>query len=143
MPTRQPHRHTRQRAALLGVLSDARGPLTAEEILVRAGGSRILSRRTVFRQLGELVEEGHLVKLEFPGQPPRYEPPAGRHHPHLICRGCGLVFDLPGETPDIIPLITLPPGFTASGEEIILYGSCPDCHRRSLSQARDHSAQVT
>lgn len=124
--------HTRQRDAILKVLELGQGPLTAEEIHVRARPlCEGLGERTVFRNLHQMVALGKLVKVSFPGQPPRYERPSLTHHPHLICWGCSQVFDLPGETPEVISRCTVPPGFIVRGEEVVLYGWCPACAHKA------------
>lgn len=123
-------RSSAQRDAVAAALRAAAGPLTAGEVLAHARrATPRLGRRTVFRHLHALLESGAAVRVVFPGHPPRYEPAQPRHHPHLICHGCARVFDLPGDTPDIAPHYTAPPGFTITGEEVIFYGRCPACAR--------------
>lgn len=120
--------HSRQREAISQVLATGIGPLTAEEIHARAKPlCPRIGGRTVFRHLHKLVESGSLVKVSFPGQPPRYERPSTNHHPHLVCWGCTQVFDLPCETPEVISRCQVPPGFVVQGEEVVLYGWCPAC----------------
>jgi Fur family ferric uptake transcriptional regulator len=130
-------RTSHQRDAVAAVLRAAPGPLTAEEVLVRAREAvPRVGRRTVFRHLHALIEAGKAVRVVFPGHPPRYERAQSGHHPHLVCHGCARVFDLPGETPDIRPLYAAPPGFLITGEEVIFYGKCPDCASPSPSRTR-------
>lgn len=129
MPT-PPKRYnaTRQRAAISAALEGAKGPLTAEEVWVIAKKAKPgLGLRTVFRNLQEQVEEMALLRVMFPGQPPRYEKPSPRHHPHFVCLKCGGVFDLPGETPDVRAQCELPAGFEALGSEVTLFGYCEKC----------------
>lgn len=121
---------TRQRAAIFAALDGARGPLSAEEIWEIARKKKPgLGLRTVFRNLQEQVAEQSLLRVVFPGHPPRYEKPSPRHHPHFVCFDCGSVFDLPGETPDVRPLCRLPEGFEAAGAEVTLFGRCAECAR--------------
>lgn len=119
-------RQTRQREAVLATLRTAGRALTAEELWAAARPrAPRLGLRTVFRQIREMVEDGQLVGLDYPGQPPRYElATQGGHHSHLVCRCCGKLWDLPGE-----PKVTFtpPPGFVITGEEVVFYGRCPDC----------------
>lgn len=132
---------TRQRAAINAVLQQAKGPLTAEEVWQGARRAKPgLGLRTVFRNLQEQVDEGLLFRVVFPGQPPRYERPADRHHPHFVCLSCGAVLDLPGETPDVRPLCTLPPGFEAVGAEVTLFGRCADCDTPRATPRRKRKA---
>ena len=118
-------RMTKQRAAIYKVLEDASRPLSIEEILKAA---RIeysgLGERTVFRHLKEMTQEFKLVRLNFPGQPNRFELPSGTHHPHVICRNCQKVFDLYTETPNLLEQYPSPSEFKLDGEEVIFYGRC-------------------
>ncbi|RRJ96884.1 transcriptional repressor [Opitutaceae bacterium TAV4] len=127
---------TRQRAALSEVLAEATGPLTAEEVWERAR-QRFprIGLRTVFRNLQERVADGSLARVSFPGQPPAYEKPSPRHHPHFSCLKCGNIFSLDCETPDVRPHCSLPPGFEAVGCEVTLFGYCANCTTAAISTA--------
>lgn len=119
-------RQTKQREAVLEALRGAGRALTAEELWAAARPQAPrLGVRTVYRQIRELIADGQLVGLDYPGQPPRYElaNPEG-HHSHLVCRGCGKLWDLPGEP---VVQFTPPPGFVVTGEEVVFYGWCPHC----------------
>ena len=130
-----PVRKTRQREAIYQVLDDAPGPLSMDEIL-KAGRAvhPTLGQRTVYRNIQEMIADGSLIRLEFPGQATRYERPAVDHHPHFICRVCGKVFDLPGQTPDIASQYQAPSGIVLDGEEVVFFGRCANpqqCPHRS------------
>jgi len=118
--------HTRQRDAILGVLHEEARPLTRDEIL-KLGRKKIerLGSATVDRTIRELTKSFHIVGVEFPGQPRRYELPAPSEHPHFICRACDKVFDLPVAMQ--LPEIDAPKGFQIQGGEVIYSGICPDC----------------
>ena len=129
MPTPVKRLHaTRQRAAINAALEGAKGPLSAEEVWKLARKAKPgIGLRTVFRNLQEQVDEQVLLRVVFPGQPPRYEKPSPRHHPHFVCLKCSGVFDLPGETPDVRGQCELPAGFEAVGSEVTLFGYCAEC----------------
>lgn len=81
-----------------------------------------ISRATVYRVLGTLVEEGEILLVPIADGADRYDFTLGEHA-HFYCRGCGKVMDLPLETNPVakdgdfkIERLTL----TASG-------LCPDC----------------
>ena len=118
--------HTRQREVILEVLQEAGRPLTRDEIL-RFGRRQIdrLGSATVDRAIREMTADFYIIGVEFPGQPRRYELPAGAEHPHFICRKCERVFDLPVKMQ--LPVIKAPKGFEIGGGEIIFSGHCPDC----------------
>lgn len=120
-------RQTRQREAILKALKEAGRPLTVGELHQLAMQYYPnVGLRTVYRNLREMVEEGKLVGVDYPGQPLRYEPVSeAGHHPHFICRSCNKVYQLDIEIPKI--KVKAPKGFTVEGEEIVLYGRCPAC----------------
>lgn len=117
---------TRQREVIIQVLQESQRPLTRDEIL-RLGREKIerLGSATVDRAIREMTKEYHLIGVEFPGQPRRYELPADTEHPHFICRKCERVFDLPVVMR--LPELKAPKGFIITGGEVIYSGHCPDC----------------
>jgi Fe2+ or Zn2+ uptake regulation protein len=127
-------RTTRQRKAILAVLQAEARPLTVNEIYEKAlETSAGLGLRTVYRNVRELVDEGKLVGVVFPGQPPRYEVVVdNRARPHFVCGVCNKVFELEPLADD--PALKREiPGFVVEGAETIYYGRCKDpdnCPRR-------------
>ncbi len=123
-------RNTKQKQAIIKALESSPRPLRAEEIyeLAKTHCPRI-GQRTVFRNLAEMIKEFLLVRVQFPGQPVRYELPHadGGHHPHFICRNCNQVFILPGETPSVMDKIEKSPDYIYEGEEVIIFGRCVKC----------------
>ena len=118
-------RQTRQRQAIIKVLERERRPLTAEEIHRRAKDlAPRLGITTVYRSIKDMLGDGALVGVRYPGQPTRYEVPAPEHI-HFICNRCRQVHDLPMPQADVN--LRLPEGFIAQGQELIVFGICPDC----------------
>ena len=117
---------TRQREAIREVLEEAGRPLTRDEIL-QAGRRKVerLGSATVDRNIREMTANFQLIGLEYPGQPRRYELPAGGEHPHFVCRECNRVFDLPVVMK--LPEIDVPEGFEITGGEVVYSGTCPEC----------------
>lgn len=118
------------------VLAEAGRPLTVGELHQMALiHYPEVGLRTVYRNIRELVSEGKLVGVDYPGQPLRYEAvsPNG-HHPHFICRSCNRVFQLAVEIPEIS--VKPPPGFTIEGEEVVFYGRCPECNLAKTAKVR-------
>jgi Fur family ferric uptake transcriptional regulator len=118
--------NTEQREAILSVLENTDRPLTREEILAR--GREQLPRlgvATVNRAIREMSDNFEIVGVEYPGQPRRYELPAGGEHPHFICRACGRVFNLSASMQ--LPPVDVPKGFVVTGGEIVYSGTCAEC----------------
>lgn len=78
-------RITRQRAALLRVLAGAEDHPDATQLHARATeAGAAVSLATVYRTLAALEAQGVILKLEFTGEPARFEPADGSHHDHMI-----------------------------------------------------------
>ena len=119
-------RRTRQRDAIWRVFQDAGRPLGPAEVLstARSNVTR-LGIATVYRAIGALRDEGLLVAVEIPGQPPCYEIAGLTHHHHFYCKLCGRVYEMEGcLLKDGHPS---PPGFRVESHEVTLYGKCADC----------------
>ncbi|NBD37461.1 MAG: transcriptional repressor [Verrucomicrobia bacterium] len=119
-------RRTRQREAIEEVFQASRRPLAPGEVHEAALPAYPgLGLRTVYRQLKDMVDEGLIVGVDYPGQPLRYEWVSEKDHAHFICRRCRRVYDLEVDVPDVE--ITAPRGFTVMGQETVFYGLCPEC----------------
>src|SRR3989475_11290978 len=103
-------RDTRQRRAIRRVIEEADRPLSPHEVLkVAQVYTPRLGIATVYRTLKALVEEGWLVQVGLPGEPPRYETATKSHHHHFQCRTCGQGYEIEGCPEDLQPLV--PSGF--------------------------------
>lgn len=78
-------RITRQRSALLRVLAscDDHPDATLLHARAEAAGAGV-SLATVYRTLTTLQAQGVIEKLEFQGEPARWEPADQQHHDHMI-----------------------------------------------------------
>jgi len=85
---------TVQRRAILEELVERSDHPSADQIF-DAVGERLagLSRTTVYRVLEALVRVGAARKVPHPDAVARFDPIFERHH-HLLCDGCGRIFDL-------------------------------------------------
>tara|TARA_B100001123_G_scaffold424586_1_gene536344 strand:+ start:409 stop:780 length:372 start_codon:yes stop_codon:yes gene_type:complete len=119
-------RNTRQRRAILQALAHSARPLRVSEIL-ELGQKHVssLGQTTVYRNLREMLKEGSIIRVEYPGQPPLYELPSGKVLPHFICKGCHQVYYFEHEAPAVS--YEFPDGFIIEAQEVIFYGHCPDC----------------
>lgn len=90
-------RITRQRAALLRVLHEADDHPDATELHRRAREvDDSVSLATVYRTLAVLEEQGVVSRLQFEGEPARFETVA-RHHDHIIDLDTGDVIEFRNE----------------------------------------------
>ena len=120
-------RNTKQGEVVLEVMRSAGRPLTPLEIHQRATQEiPRLGIATTYRHLKALAERNHVVGVDYPGQPPRYEWADGQDKVHFACRSCDKLFALDDTTEDIPPA-QAPKGFKVQGFEVMLYGTCPEC----------------
>lgn len=119
-------RDTRQRRAIRRALEEAGHPLSPQEILER-GREEVdgLGIATVYRNIRALEEQGRIIPVELPGEPPRYEVSGKDHHHHFHCRNCDRVYEVPDCPADFAEIT--PPGFELEEHEFVLYGRCSAC----------------
>lgn len=87
-------RVTRQRAALLRVIAAASDHPDAAELHARAVAAGAgVSLATVYRTLTTLRGQGVIEKLEFQGEPARWEAADDAHHDHMIDVDSGEVME--------------------------------------------------
>jgi Fur family ferric uptake transcriptional regulator len=119
-------RDTRQKDCLRHILEEAERPLTPAELLKRAKRKLPgIGLATVYRFLRTMVDTGEARQVIVPGHAPCYERGHLHHHHHLLCRGCGSVFETEGCLPGLERLA--PKGFRVESHEIFLYGLCKKC----------------
>jgi len=125
-------RRTEQRRLILGIIQQAKGHLDADEIYQQARQkSPDISLSTVYRSLQlfkklELIEEH-----QFDGMRRCYETtPQSKHH-HLVCLGCGRIFEFKcSSAKRLKSRISREEGFKVTDAEVRLAGYCPDCQQR-------------
>lgn len=103
--------------------------ITALELDDRLEG---VGRATVYRALEQLEELGLVQRIDLGGDSAGYEKvdPAGHHHHHILCTGCGKV--VPFEDPKLEQAIHGLSGrddFEIDSHDITLRGTCRDCMR--------------
>lgn len=121
---------TAQRLALLRAVS-SRPHATAEALMedVRAVIGSV-SRQAVYDTLGVLVEKNLIRRIQPAGAAARYEDRVGDNHHHLICRGCGTMFDIDCAVGKR-PCLTADDdhGFEIDEAEVVYWGHCPKCRK--------------
>lgn len=136
---RRGFRRTRQRKAVIQAVFDLadRHP-TVEEVHRQAarhvGG---IGMATVYRTLTLLVRMGMISSLDTGDGRTRYEPHQEGSHHHVICIGCGLVVEIPGQPGSLDQAAET--GFAIIGASVSCFGYCPECQRAGSrpNQSRD------
>ena len=121
-------RQTRQRDAILQVITEAPGPLSVPEIHEKAIEKLDkLGIATVYRTLKLLQESAQIQPVILPSGESRFESAEHGHHEHFQCRACERVFDVHTCSLPKTRGATLPGGFVIEDHELTYYGTCPDC----------------
>ena len=119
---------TKQRKAVLQVIRESEGHLTANEVFENA--RRILpsiSFATVYNSLHYLKNESLIGEVTFGNDASRYDRNLTRHD-HAICNDCGKLVDLDLRIPTaLLKEAAELSKFTARSIELTLRGLCPDC----------------
>lgn len=119
---------TAQRMAIMKAIT-ARPHSTADDLTeeVRSVIGSI-SRQSVYDSLAVLVDKGLLRRIQPAGSAARYEDRVGDNHHHLVCRGCGAMFDIDCAV-GTKPCLTAADdhGFEIDEAEVIHWGRCPSC----------------
>lgn len=125
--------NTKGRQAVLSLFKNKEGVVSADEI-VRACVPEGVGKSTVYRQLGELCEEGLLVR--FRSDDGRYNYKKNRESGecscvfHLKCRKCGTETHLDClQSGNLISHIEKEHGFCVDESSTVLYGICDRCRR--------------
>jgi Fur family ferric uptake transcriptional regulator len=132
-------RSTEQRRLILGIIRQAEGHLDADEIYQQARQkSPSISLSTVYRSLQLFKESGLIEEHQFDGMRRYYEStPQSKHH-HLVCLGCGRIFEFNcPSTERLKSKISREEGFKVTNAEVRLAGYCPECQRRLSGSMAD------
>lgn len=121
---------TKQRSAVLQVIRDSEGHLTANEVF--DGAKKLLpgiSFATVYNSLRYLRNEGLIGEVSFGGDAVRYDRKLSRHD-HAVCSECGTLVDIELKIPaGLIEKASSLSKFETDSVELILRGRCPQCIR--------------
>ncbi len=124
--------YSRQREEIIKVVKELCTHPTAEEIymIVKAKDPGV-SRSTVYRNLGLLVESDVINKISMVVGPDRYDAVKEIHN-HAICNKCGKVFDFEYnfEYVQIKKAIEEQTGVEISNKGIALEGICSSCKNK-------------
>jgi Fur family ferric uptake transcriptional regulator len=129
---------TAQRLAVLRAVA-GEPHVTAERVaeVVRAEIGAI-SLQSVYDALSVLVAGGLLRRLQPAGSSARFEDRVGDNHHHLVCRSCGRMVDVDcaiGSAPCLEAVNGR--GYDIDEAEVVYWGRCPDCRRRSVGSSPD------
>ena len=124
-------RSTGQRELINDILKRSEGHLDADEIYRRARQRLAsISLSTVYRNLRVFKKLGLIEQHQF-GSHYFYETATRVRHHHLVCLGCGRVFEFKCPlTEHLKTKISQEEGFKVTETDVRLAGYCPDCQQR-------------
>ncbi len=129
-------RMTAQRAALLEIIQQSEEHLDAEEIHRRARdrGERV-SLSTVYRTLGLLKRLNLVDELHLWDEHHHYESRNALEHCHLLCRVCGQVTEVSGQSVQRMKALAAKPhDFIIERGQIDFVGVCRRCREAVKEQ---------
>lgn len=124
-------KNTKQREAILRVLAEGSGPLTAEEI-----GERVrctypsLALSTVYRNLERFEQAGRIESVVLDDNVARYFLKGGKHGHYMICTDCHAsvrIDDCPLQ--ELEGRLAKDTGYEISGHNLTIFGRCPKCRK--------------
>jgi Fur family peroxide stress response transcriptional regulator len=134
------HRHSKQREAILRILTGDYCHPTADQIYdeVRKEIPNI-SKGTVYRNLEVLQKMGLVSELNLNGTVGRFEIKQERHY-HFRCEKCDRVFDIDEPVDrELDRRVASKTGFRIHDHQLEFRGLCHDCQHKN----REGTSQVT
>ncbi len=127
------HRLTPQRESVLSVVAEAKGHLTAEEVLERVRRRYpYLNKSAVYRNLEMLTELGLLTVTDLGHGHVEYELFRQPHH-HLVCQNCKQVEQVDHSIfDDLQKRIETEYGFRPALDHFAIFGICRKCQSKGL-----------
>ena len=118
---------------VLSAVNELHSHVTADQIYhyIKAKYPSI-GRGTVYRNLGILVEEGKVRKVEVPDGSDRFDFTLENHY-HVECVKCGGVFDVDMDViSELEKKIKDTPGIQYLSYDIFFKGICPECQKKEI-----------
>jgi len=132
-------RSTGQRRLILEIIQQAKGHLDADDIYQQARQKRPnISLSTVYRNLQLFKDLGLVEEHQFDGTHRYYEVTPQSKHYHLVCLGCGRIFEFKCPSAGRLKSrISREDGFKVTDAEVRLVGYCPECQQRLAGDIND------
>ena len=123
--------YSKQREEIIGIIKEMYSHPTAEEIyFLTKQKDPAVSRSTVYRNLGVLVEKGMVTQIAVSNGPDRYDYIKEREkHGHAVCAKCGKVIDFfyDFDMELVRKSVLEQTGVEISGDGMVIKGICNSC----------------
>lgn len=128
-------RNTIQRELILEAVATLGCHATADEIYAHICKTHPgIARGTVYRNLNILAEDGTIRKVEFPGDPARFDHLKHKHH-HVQCVKCKAIFDVELiEAVDLSDKIKMDQDVELLEYDILFKGICQACKEKAAKE---------
>lgn len=138
---------TSQRRRIFDRAFDTHEHFSAEELvrwMTDEPGPRV-SRATVYRTLGLLVEGEFMRSLDAGRGELVYEHTLGhRHHDHMVCLGCGKIEEFHDDRIEELQLAACEKkGFELVDHDLRLLGYCRNCRKARATERKNEAARTT
>lgn len=128
-------RWTPQRRAILGVLRETHGHVTASELIERCRGiDPEVTPSTVYRTLATLEDLGLVVHSHAVDGREEYHVGAESEHAHLACRSCGGSWELDSwDVRRFVDGLSRSRAFEVDLSHLTIVGRCSECRAAGRS----------
>ena len=134
----KPQRFTDQQRELVEHVFARHSHFDADQLIanLKAAGKTV-SRATVYRTLGKLVDAGLLRRIEI-GHRTVYDHDYGYpFHDHLVCEQCGAMIEFQHPKLDeVVREAAAGHQFQAEGRSLVVRGVCAECNRAKAAKRR-------
>jgi len=125
-------KNTRQRKAILDILSIGEQPYAAEDVYLALKQQHVdINLSTVYRSLETMCEKGVVRKVSVSGDNRMlYEMNVHSHQHYLVCVNCKKICPV-GHCPleAFEKAVARETQYTIMGHRLDIYGLCPDCQK--------------
>lgn len=123
--------YSKQREEIINIIKQLYNHPTAEEIyFLTKQKDPAVSRSTVYRNLGRLVEKGTVTQIAVSNGPDRYDYMEGRKpHGHIVCARCGKMHDFLYDIQDMKKSVFKETEIEVLEDGIVVKGICSSCKK--------------
>ncbi len=131
--SRQGYKLTRQRRAVVEVVTQANTRLSAADVYVEAQGAcPDLGLTTVYRTLEILEQMGVIRRVHLDDGCEGFAPASAEHGHLLICSGCQTTIEFEDcDLKALLKRVSAQTGFTIEQHWLELVGLCPHCRKKA------------
>jgi Fe2+ or Zn2+ uptake regulation protein len=127
---------TPQRLCIFRAVQAAAGTHPTAEAVYAAVATEMpmVSLKTVYQTLNDLAAMGELVHLDLGQGAARFDVNLDEHQ-HLLCEGCGTVWDIDVDLTEMRLPAGIADGFRVSSTDVVFRGKCERCGNRGKALA--------